>query len=97
VLTESIISNPVGKLEFIAFQVCPPSALLKVTWSDWLGPDVPVYKMLEFLGSTVKAMILFVNPVAVQLAPPSVLLDRPAPKRIAYNVDGLIGSMTSIE
>jgi hypothetical protein len=57
------------------------------------GADVDAYNVLEFRGSIAKPQTSCLNPVAVQVAPPSVLLERPSLPKMAYSVDGGPGSI----
>src|SRR5258708_5433539 len=80
-----------GMFAFNEFQLRPPSMLLYIAGGVPTGAEGDAYKMLELVGSTAKATTSFVNPVAVQLAPPSVLVEKPSPPpRIAYSADGVI-------
>src|SRR6266487_1371560 len=79
-----------GMFAFNEFQLRPPSVLLYIAAGVPTGADVDAYNVLGFVGSTAKATTSFVKPVAVQLAPPSVLVERPTPPRIAYSVEGVI-------
>src|SRR2546423_13104722 len=78
-----------GTLVSTGLQFCPPSVLLKIAW---LGPTVAAYNMLEFFGSMENVETSCLNPLAVQLTPPSMLLVRLLNWR-AYIVVGVVGSI----
>src|ERR1044071_4814040 len=80
-----------GMFAFNSIQFCPPSVLLYIDGGVPTGADVDAYKVLEFLGSIAKAATSFIgSPAAVQVAPPSVLLEKPSLPATAYSADGLI-------
>src|SRR5690349_20461812 len=93
-----------GMIVSTTFQLCPPSVLLKIAGgipSQAFFPAV-AYIVLGFVGSIAKSekpthCVNWVNPIRVQVAPPSVLLERPGllvlVSRPAYSVGGVVGAI----
>src|SRR6516162_8620432 len=93
-----------GMVVSAAFQLCPPSVLLKIAGSIPSQELIPVvaYIVLGFVGSIAKSekpthCVNCLNAIRVQVAPPSVLLERPGlpvlVSRSAYSVGGVVGAI----
>jgi hypothetical protein len=87
-----------GMVVFPESQFCPPSVLLKIAVAVGVPPPVGLrwtaaYIVLGFVGSIAKAWTPWLNPVAVQVAPLSVLMEKPVPPCMAYKVDGVVGAI----